>query len=308
MKQKILILGSNGFVGSAISRKADLNQFEILTPDKSECDLMNFQNLKTYFQINNPDLVINASGISGGINFNKNHQGYLFLSNQRMLLNLIEVLDTTNMMKFINITSSCIYSNDISVPFIEKDIGAGYLEPTNLGYATAKLSGFAATKILGSEKNRNWINIVGSNLYGPGDSIDLERAHVISALTVKFLNAIRNKENIVEIMGNGTAIRDWLYVDDFAVAVWKVVESDFKGDVNISSNSGLSIQDIVEIIIFHTKFMGEIKWLNNALNGAPVRILDNQKITKIGWKPEISIKDGINYTIEDIKARLSFLA
>jgi len=304
MRPKVLLLGAGGMVGSALVREIDKSKYELFTPDKKTCDLTKLENLQHYFDLVNPEIVINASGISGGILFNRENQGYLYLQNQRILLNLLEITDARNIRRLVNVTSSCIYPNDIPIPFKENLIGRGTIEVTNLGYASAKLSGFIGTELLGRKPNRKWINVIGSNLYGPGDSIEPERAHVISALIVKFLTAQKLGLDAIELIGNGSAIRDWLFVDDFARGVWSIVNSDLTGAINVSSNKGISVREIVGTIQGAIAFRGKISWQNNDANGAPIRILDNRSVTSLGWTPKIDIKEGIEIAIKDIRSRM----
>lgn len=303
---KVLLLGGYGFLGSSIFRLLKSKKYDVIRPTKIECNLFDLSVTESYLRKIQPDLVINSAGISGGILFNTNNQQKLLIENQLMLTNLIYSLDFLEINKFINIVSSCIYSNEITIPFNEEFIGIGKLEKTNLGYATAKLSGLKMTEILGSKPNRTWINLIASNIYGVGDSIDMKKSHVINGIISKILNAKLNKESNIEMMGNGSAIRDWLNVDELALAVEESIRINESCNLNVSSGIGISIREIAEILRDISKFKGKYNWEISGNNGSPIRVLDNSRILqKTNWQPSKSLTEGLYETFSDVKIRLN---
>jgi len=230
----------------------------------------------------------------------------LLVQNSLMLCNLLTALDEYNQTKFININSSCLYPIGSVAPFSEDMIGQGAFEESNIGYASAKSIGFFGTEILGKEANRKWLNVIGGNLYGIGDSIDVHKAHVTSSLFVKLIRARENSLKQLDMYGNGQAIRDWLYVDDFARAIWLLAKTEIVGRINVSSGTGVSIHDLAQLIKGIVSYEGELKWGLPSQNGSPIRILDNQKILKLGWTPGTELLNGLEFIYRDILERLKY--
>jgi len=195
--------------------------------------------------------------------------------------------------------SNCIYPKNCLQPIKEEYILSGPLEPTNSAYAVAKLAGIELIKSYRKEFGHKWFSIMPINLYGPNDNFDLESSHVFPALIRKFTDAIENNSKEVVVWGSGNPRREFLHVDDLARAIIVCLEKyDSDEHINIGTGSDLTIKDLAEKIAKISGFKGEIIWDSTKEDGTLRKLLDIQKITKLGWKPEVSLERGIKSTID----------
>jgi GDP-L-fucose synthase len=201
--------------------------------------------------------------------------------------------------RFIFLGSNCIYPKNCLQPIKEEYILSGPLEPTNSAYAVAKLAGIELIKSYRKEFGHKWFSIMPINLYGPNDNFDLESSHVFPALIRKFTDAIENNSKGVVVWGSGNPRREFLHVDDLARAIIVCLEKyDSDEHINIGTGSDLTIKDLAEKIAKISGFKGEIIWDSTKEDGTLRKLLDIQKITKLGWKPEVSLEQGIKSTID----------
>ena len=201
--------------------------------------------------------------------------------------------------KFVFLGSSCIYPRDCAQPIKEEYLLTGALEQTNSAYAVAKIAGIELIKSYRKEYGYKWISVMPTNMYGPNDNFDLENGHVLPVLIRKFIEAKRSGSGKVILWGSGSPLREFMHVDDFAKAVVFCMDKyDDSKQINVGSGHEVSIKDLATKISAVVGFTGEIIWDSSKPDGTPRKVLDSSKITKLGWKPLISLDQGIASTVE----------
>jgi GDP-L-fucose synthase len=201
--------------------------------------------------------------------------------------------------KFVFLGSSCIYPRDCAQPIKEEYLLTGELEQTNSAYAVAKIAGIELVKSYRKEYGYKWISVMPTNMYGPNDNFDLENGHVLPVLIRKFIEAKRLGNSQVTLWGSGSPLREFLHVDDLAKAVVLCMDKyDDSKQINVGSGHEVSIKDLATKISGIVGFAGEIIWDSSKPDGTPRKVLDSSKITKLGWKPLISLDQGIASTVE----------
>jgi GDP-L-fucose synthase len=204
-----------------------------------------------------------------------------------------------NVERFIFLGSNCIYPKNCPQPIKEEYILTGVLEPTNSAYAIAKLAGIELIKSYRKEYGHKWISVMPINLYGPNDNFDLESSHVFPALIRKFTDAVRNNLKTVTVWGTGKPRREFLHVDDLSKAIILCLDKyDSEEHINIGTGTDLTISELANKIAEISGFNGEIVWDGSQSDGTPRKVLDIQKITNLGWKPTITLEQGIKSTVE----------
>lgn len=297
--QKILVTGGSGFLGQFVIkelRKAGAKK--IFAPSSKELDLRIKSNcLKA---TKNIDLLIHLAANVGGIGKNLQYPGTLFYDNAIMGIELMESARVNKVKKFVCIGTICAYPKYTPVPFKEDDLWMGYPEETNAPYGLAKKMLLVQAQAYRKEHGFNCIYLLPVNLYGPGDSFDLESSHVIPALIKKVVDAKENNDSFIEVWGDGTPTREFLYVEDAArgiVAASLHYNSDLP--VNLGSGMEISIKDLVETITKIVGFNGEIRYNTTKPNGQPRRMLDVTKAEKeFGFKAKVRFEAGLRKTIE----------
>jgi GDP-L-fucose synthase len=201
--------------------------------------------------------------------------------------------------KFVFLGSSCIYPRDAAQPIKEEYLLTGELEQTNSAYAVAKIAGIELIKSYRKEYGYKWISVMPTNMYGPNDNFDLENGHVLPVLIRKFVEAKRSGSGKATLWGSGAPLREFLHVDDFAKAVVFCMDKyDDSKQINVGSGQEVSIKDLAGKISKAVGFSGEISWDSSKPDGTPRKVLDSSKIAKLGWKPLISLDQGIASTVE----------
>ena len=295
MKNKIFIAGQEGMVGSAVFKKLNNEKsYKIISCPRKSLDLTNIKKIENWFKKNKPDIVINCAGKVGGILDNSKYQhDYLYI-NTMIGLNIVNISLKYNVKKLINLGSACIYPKKTKQPIKEEYLLSSELEKTNEGYALAKISVLKYCEYLNKKFNKNYISLQPANLYGEGDNFDLKSSHVIPALVKKFFYAKKNKEKKVEVWGSGNVKRELLNVEDLASAIKfclnKKINSSF---INVGSGDHISIKKLAFMIKKIVDFKGEIYFNKKYPDGVKLRRLDVKRIKKLGWKPKISLKDGL---------------
>lgn len=292
---KIYIAGHKGMVGSACLRLFQLRGYKnLIFKTSKELDLRNQMEVNSFFEDQKPDAVIIAAARVGGIHAN-NTYGYDFLiDNLQIQNNLISASEKNNVGKVIFLGSSCIYPKMAPQPLKEEHLLTGSLEETNQWYAIAKIAGLKSIEALNKYKNKNYVSLMPTNLYGQNDNYDLNNSHVLPALIRKFHEAKINNHSEVVLWGSGEPLREFLYVDDLAEAILFSLENDLDSDLyNVGSSHEISIKELAIMIQQIIGHKGEIIWDNNMPNGTPRKLLDSSKLLKMGWSHKIDLKTGI---------------
>jgi GDP-L-fucose synthase len=236
-----------------------------------------------------------AAGVVGGIEKNIDEPLTLGLENSQIILNVIRLSINADIKNVINLVPACVYPANISKRMTPNDLWTGPMEATSLPYSTAKLLGITLINAARDQMEKEWISIIATNLYGDDSSISSHKAHVIPALLNKFTDAKRNNESEVILLGDGTPMREFLHVDDFASAVNFIIRRKLfsQSVINVSGSHSCQIKDLAEIIKSVSGFEGRIIFANDGKNGAKVKLLDGSELHRQGWTPKIDLQDGV---------------
>jgi GDP-L-fucose synthase len=297
---KIYIAGHRGMVGFAIKRRLEhLGYTNLIGFSSQELNLKDQSLVNSMFEIEKPEIVINAAARVGGILANNSFPYQFLMENLQIQNNLIDAANRFDCKKFIFLGSSCIYPKFAAQPIQETALLTGYLEPTNEWYAIAKICGVKACEAIRSQYKKDFVSLMPTNLYGPYDNFDLNTSHVLPALIRKFDEAKRNKNAPVSIWGTGTPMREFLHVDDLASAVVFALENRLPDNIyNVGVGNDLSIKDLALLVQKTVKHTGEIIWDNEKPNGTPRKLLDVSKLHELGWNHTIDLENGIKDTYD----------
>lgn len=295
---KIYIAGHRGMVGSAIWRLLEAQGYtNLIGLTSQELDLRHQQAVMHFFKTEAPDVVINAAARVGGIFANNAYPYEFLMENLRIQNNLIEFSLKCGIDKFIFLGSSCIYPKMAPQPIEEAHLLTGSLEPTNQWYAIAKIAGVKACEAIRQQFGKDFISLMPTNLYGPGDNFDLRTSHVLPAMIGKFHEAKINGHAPVTLWGTGAPLREFLHVDDLARAVVFALEHELPEHLyNVGSGSDLSIKALAYHIQEVVGHQGTIVWDSTQPDGTPRKLMDSSKLRSLGWFPRISLTDGIKST------------
>ncbi|WP_442587811.1 GDP-L-fucose synthase family protein [Pedobacter sp. AW31-3R] len=300
-KDRIYVSGHTGMVGSAIVRMLQMKGFRnLILTDREELDLLDSNAVKQFFFACRPDIVILAAAKVGGIQANISSPVEFLLNNLTIQNNVISHSYLHGVRELLFFGSSCIYPKNCSQPMKEEHLLHGELEPTNEGYALAKISGLKLLEYYHKQYGFNSISLIPCNLYGTNDSFNPEHAHVLSSLVKKFVDAKCDKLGQVEIWGTGVAKREFMHVDDLAAAALYFMENyNHSPLINIGWGEEVSIKQLVNLIQTEVSFEGEIIWNSSKPDGMLRKCMDVSKMRNAGFKPEIVLKDGIRRTISE---------
>lgn len=295
---KIYIAGHKGMVGSAVWRALSVKGYTNLVGKTSaELDLKNQLAVQQFIATEKPEAIIDAAAKVGGILANSQNQYGFLLENLQIQNNLIEAALTNNIENFIFLGSSCIYPKLSPQPLKESYLLTGALEPTNEGYAIAKIAGVKLVEAIRKQYQKNYVSLMPTNLYGPFDNFDLNSSHVLPALIRKFHEATLNNQAPVTLWGSGTPMREFLHVDDVANAVVFTLENQLPEHLyNVGTGTDVTIQQLattIQQIVGHT---GKINWDSSKPDGTPRKLLNVTKLNKLGWKAQIDLQQGIEST------------
>lgn len=293
---RVFVAGHKGMVGSSILRTAP-SGIEIHCADREELDLTSEKDVTDYLLVNKIDSVIMAAARVGGIAANNTHQ-YDFLSeNMKLQIGVIGGSRDAGVRNFVFLGSSCIYPSDAAQPINEDSLLTGRLEPTNEGYALAKITGVRMCRAISEEQGVNYFSLMPSNLYGSNDNFDLFSSHVPAALMRKFHEAKLVESETVKIWGDGSPQREFTHVDDLAAACWFFLGKNLGGEIlNIGSGFEVSIKEFAELMKEVTGFKGSIEFDSNMPNGIPRKLLNSSKALAMGWSPKIALHQGLEAT------------
>ena len=295
----ILVAGATGLAGSAIVKELNSIGKPVVGISSKDVDLLDRNATFDYLNKLKPNVVIDAAAKVGGISANNNYPVEFLSENIRIQTNLMDAAHSSKVEKFVFLASSCVYPKNCPQPIKEEYVLTGALESTNSAYAIAKLAGIELIKAYRKEFGHRWISVMPTNLYGPNDNFDLESSHVFPALIRKFIEAKKSNSSSVELWGTGKPRREFLHVNDLAKAIIVCLdEYDSDQQINIGTGIDLTVAELAEKISKNTGFTGSINWDVAREDGTPQKVLDIQKITDLGWKPSISLDQGIKLTVE----------
>lgn len=295
---KVFVAGGNGLVGSAVIRQLRQRGVErIDAPRSSELDLRNREAVFSHLQKSQPDVVIDAAARVGGIHANNTYPAEFLSDNLQIQVNLMDAAAANNVPKFVFLGSSCIYPKFAPQPIPEDSLLTGDLEPTNSAYAIAKIAGIEQIKSHRRQYHRAWISAMPTNIYGPFDNFHPEDSHVVPALIRRIHEAKRDRSPTVTIWGSGTPLREFLYVDDLARAIVYLLEHYDSDDIiNVGSGEEVSIRELAETIVEVVDYPGKLVFDTTKPDGTPRKFLDNSRIEALGWKAQVSLRDGLAET------------
>ena len=311
--EKIYVAGHNGLVGSAIIRKLQKEGFNnIIVRSHAELDLIDQTAVRRFFKEERPDYVFMAAAKVGGIQANREALDQFMYINTMIEFNTIHAAYEAGVQKFCFLGSGCIYPRDCPQPIKEEYLLTSPLEVTNEGYALAKISGLKLCEYLNTHHpdRADFISVMPCNLYGPGDNYHPEHSHVIPALLRKFHEAKMAGRNEVIMWGTGSAMREFLHIDDVADACFFLMQN-YSGDraveanvpgiswVNIGCGSDMTMCELAKVIAHIVGFNGEIVYDHIHPDGTPRKLLDSSKLFSLGWRPSISLEKGLQQTYTD---------
>jgi GDP-L-fucose synthase len=294
-----VVAGGSGLVGSAIVRELKRVDKDVVGISSKDVDLLDRDKTFAYIKKINPTVIIDAAAKVGGIGGNNSFPVEFLTQNLQIQSNLMDAAHAAKTEKFVFLGSSCIYPRNCPQPIKEDYLLTGELEQTNSAYAIAKIAGIELIKSYRKEYGYKWISVMPTNLYGPNDNFDLETSHVLPALIRKFIEAKQNNKGEVTVWGSGTPLREFLHTDDLAKAVLLCMEKyDDAQQINVGSGVEISILDLAHKIAEKVGFEGSIVMDSSKPDGTPRKVLDITKVSNLGWKPTISLDQGIASTVE----------
>mgnify|MGYP001264371565 FL=1 len=297
-QSKIYIAGHKGMVGSSIwSALKNKGYYNLIGRTSIELDLRSQKDVNKFFNLERPEVVINAAAKVGGILANKSFPYQFLMENMLIQNNLINGAFISGIGKFIFLGSSCIYPKFAPQPLREESLLTSSLEPTNEWYAVAKISGVKACQSIKQQFGKDYTSLMPTNLYGYNDNFDLNSSHVIPAMIRKFHESKENNHISVNLWGSGNPLRDFLFVDDLADAVIYTLENKLTDNLyNIGSGNEISIKELAKKIQKIVGHKGEVIWDESKPDGAPRKIMDISKIKNMGWTSTTELNVGIEKT------------
>ena len=295
---KIYVAGHRGLVGSAIVRAIESDgKHSWIGQTRSELDLLNRKAVFEYLAREKPDAVVIAAAKVGGIHANNSYPVEFLSENLQIETNLMDASHAAAIPRLLFLGSSCVYPKLSPQPIKEEYLLTGELEATNEAYALAKISGLKLIQAYRKQYGHKWISAMPTNMYGPGDNFDLENSHVLPALIRRFHDAKTSGSSSVSLWGTGSPKREFLHADDLGRACLFLLENyDDNVAINVGVGQDISIKELAELIRTTVGYQGDVTWDSSKPDGTPRKLLDVSLITNLGWKPEISLEDGIRST------------
>lgn len=297
-RSKIYVAGHRGLVGSAILRRLEKEDFSnLLKRTRGELDLTEPRDVDAFFEAERPEYVFMAAAKVGGIMANSTYPADFIRENLSIQLNVIDAAHRYGVKKLLLLGSSCIYPKFAPQPMKEEYLLTGELEPTNQPYAIAKIAGVELCKSYRRQHGSDFISVMPTNLYGRGDNFDLETSHVLPALIRKFHEARERGESEVEVWGTGTPRREFLHVDDLADACLYLMEN-YSGEapINVGVGKDLSIAELASLVGEVVGYEGGIYYDTSKPDGTPRKLLDVSRLTDLGWRPKVPLREGLEQT------------
>ena len=319
---RFFVAGARGMAGSAIVRALQRNNYgdpaqggELLTPSRQELNLLDDAAVRLWMTKRKPDVVVLAAATVGGIEANRSRPSDFLLENLRIETQVIEAAWRAGVRRLLFLGSSCIYPKFAEQPIREESLLTGALEPTNAWYAIAKIAGIKLCEALRLQHDFDAISLMPTNLYGPGDNYHPSGSHVLPAMIRRFHEAKQSAAESVSCWGTGRPLREFLHADDlgeacvFALENWSALSEDAPRDdegnplafLNVGTGIDLSIRELAEQVAAAVGFNGSINWDHNKPDGTPKKQLDVSRLTAMGWRPRISLSEGLVRTVTDFK-------
>ena len=301
-EQPFFIAGGTGMVGSAINRLLLNSGFtNVRKPGRAEVDYLDREQTFEYILDTKPRYAVVAAAKVGGIIANDTKSADFISENLQIQVNVLDACTEAKVERLVFLGSSCIYPKFSNQPILEEYLMTGPLEPSNEAYAIAKIAGIHQVRAIRKQHNLRWITAQPCNLYGPGDNYDPLQSHVIPALIRRYISASQNELPNVTNWGSGTAMREFLHVDDLAEAILFLLSHyDSNEPINVGSGVEISIFNLAKMISRLTNFKGETFWDKSKPDGTPQKLLDNTKINELGWTPSIDLEEGLKATIGEL--------
>jgi GDP-L-fucose synthase len=300
-ESRVYVAGNTGLVGSAIVRMLYMKGYtNIISTPSSHWDLRRQEDVERFFRINEPEYVYLAAAKVGGIGANNDYPAHFIYDNLMIQTNIIDAARKFGVKKLLFLGSSCIYPKFATQPITEDQLMTGSLEPTNDAYAIAKIAGIKMCQAYRKQYGFNAISLMPTNLYGPNDNFDLETSHVLPAMIAKFHTALNHSRHWeVKLWGDGSAMREFLHVDDLAEACFICMRDYNESEhINVGTGEDVTIKELAETIADVVGYDRYINWDTTKPNGTPRKVLNVDKIKALGWEPKISLKEGIKSTYE----------
>lgn len=292
---KIYVAGHGGMVGGAIVRNLKSKGFsDIIGKRSCELDLINQQAVDDFFATEKPQYVFMAAAKVGGINANNTYPAEFIYQNMMIEANVINAAYKNGVKKMIFMGSGCIYPRIVPQPIKEEYLLSAALEKTNEPYAIAKIAGLTLCSSYNRQYGTNYISLMPCNLFGEGDSYSLKNSHVVPALIRKIYEAKTENKEFVTIWGTGKAMREFMHVDDLAEAAYFVMQKDVPYPLlNVGQGSDITIAELARILCDIIEYKGKICFDASMPDGTPRKLLDSSKLFSLGWKPKISVEEGL---------------
>ena len=294
----VIIAGATGLAGAAITKAFVATGQVVIGINRTVVDLMDAKATEEFIARSRPSLIVDAAAKVGGIGANNSYPVEFLGDNLTIQSNLMRAAHKADVAKFVFLGSSCIYPRDCAQPIKEEYLMTGPLEETNSAYAVAKIAGIEMINSYRKEYGTKWISLMPTNLYGPRDNFDLAASHVLPAFIRRFVEAAESGAEKVTLWGSGAPLREFLHVDDLAQAVVIASEKyESSLHLNVGTGEDLSIKELAQKVADAAGFTGEIEWDSTKPDGTPRKVLDVSRIKALGWKPTITLADGIATTI-----------
>ena len=298
----IVVAGYTGLVGSAIFEELERRGETSIGINSKVVDLLDRKKTFEFIGDLKPDVVIDAAAIVGGIGANNAFPVDFLSKNLQIQNNLMDASHAAKVARFVFLGSSCIYPRECPQPIKEEYLLTGPLEKTNSAYAIAKIAGIELIRSYRKQFGHRWISLMPTNMYGPKDNFELENSHVLPALINRFVTATENKDRSVTLWGTGGPMREFLHSRDLAQAVLLSLDKyDEDSHLNVGTGEDLTIKELAAKIAKESGFEGEICWDSSKPDGTPRKVLDITRLKSLGWKPKITLEEGIRETIKWFK-------
>ncbi|SLN24544.1 GDP-L-fucose synthase [Roseovarius albus] len=298
--KRVYVAGHRGMVGSAIVRRLEQMNCEILTATRADVDLIRQSEVEAWFEVQKPDAVFLAAAKVGGILANNSFPADFLYDNLMIESNIIRSAFDSGVEKLMFLGSSCIYPKLAEQPMREDALLTGPLEPTNEWYAIAKIAGIKLCQAYRKQHGVDYISAMPTNLYGTGDNYNLETSHVLPALVRKVIEAREAGDKEIVMWGTGSPLREFMHADDLADALIFLMErySDAP-HVNVGSGQEVSIKELAELIVEQVGFKGEIVHDTTKPDGTPRKLMDSAQLLGMGWEPKIPMAEGLAKTVRE---------